>query len=92
MILQKHVNDIDFRNMNVYEQIWYELGFLPNRFHREFLQDVIFRINEQDSHSVSKNWEFYFDTIQEELTEDELNGDYWSDIGCIGPFKKEMVI
>lgn len=83
-ILNKFVNKMNPLDENVYEAIWYELGFIPNRFHREFLQDVIYNINEQDTRSVHKNGNFYLDAIWEDMTEEELNGNFWCDIGCIG--------
>lgn len=89
-ILNKFVNKINPLGENVYEAIWYELGFMPNRFHREFLQDVIWEINNQDTHSVHKNGNYFLEAIWEEMTEAELNGDFWCDIGCIGKMSRNL--
>lgn len=83
-ILQKTVNEIDNLNENVYEAIWYELGFIPNRFHKEFLQEVIMEINYQDVRSVHKNGNYFLEAIWEDMTDEERSGDFWCDIGCIG--------
>ena len=37
-ILNEFINKIDNKNENIYEAIWYELGFIPNR-------EIIFQIN-----------------------------------------------
>ena len=83
-ILNKYVNEIDYRNENIYEAIWYELGFIPNRFHREFLQEAIEDLRYQDPWTVHKIGGYFLDAIWEDMTEDEQNGDFWCDIGCIG--------
>lgn len=83
-ILNEFVNKINFRNENIYEAIWYELGFIPNRFHREFLQEVIWKINDQNVHSVHKNGNYFLEAIWEDMTDAEREGDFWCDIGCIG--------
>ena len=85
-ILNESINKIDNRNENIYEAIWYELGFIPNRFHKEFLQDVIWAINQgyQTVRSVHKNGNYFLEAIWEDMTEEEQNGDFWCDIGCIG--------
>lgn len=89
-ILNKFVNKINPLDENIYEAIWYELGFIPNRFHREFLQEVIMEINYQTVRSVHKNGDYFFDAIQEDMTEAELNGDFWCDIGCIGQMSRNL--
>ena len=89
-ILNKFVNKINPLDENVYEAIWYELGFIPNRFHKEFLQDVIWKINSQDVHSVHKNGNYFLEDIWEDMSESEKNGDFWCDIGCIGPMYRNL--
>lgn len=72
MILNQNLNKIDKDNMNIYEKIGNELQFLPKRFHREYLQDVIMDINYQDnSNGFKKTTEYYYVDIHNELTDDE---------------------
>lgn len=85
MVLRRYFrNNFKYRDETVYEAIWYELGFIPNRFHKEFLQDVIEDINYQDARTVHKNGNYFYDAIQEDMTNEELKGYFWCDVGCIG--------
>ena len=93
MVLQKYCkNNFKYADETVYESIWYELGFIPNRFHKEFLQDCIEDVNRQDTHTVHKNGNYYYDAIQEYMSEKEREGDFWCDVGCIGKMNHEIGI
>ena len=91
MVLQKYFkNNFKYNDETVYEAIWYELGFIPNRFHREFLQECIVDVNWQTTSSVHKNGNYYYEAIYDDMTEKEKEGDFWCDVGCVGKMNHEI--
>lgn len=60
-----------FRELCVYECIWFELQCLPRRFHREFLQDVVVSVGFQSCHSIRKCVEYFLSDILDELSVEE---------------------
>lgn len=70
--LKAHEVALDFKDklVTMLKALKSELEWLPPRFRREFIEDVICQ-SPQDAHSVIKNCEYFADEIMDELTDEE---------------------
>ena len=58
-------------DLNTLEYINEILEDLPKRFHKEFVEEVLFIENNMCAHDVRKIYEYYLEDIIPEMTEEE---------------------
>lgn len=80
MIDRKAIEQVEvfegFEPEDVYKRIEKELRYLPERYHEEFVLDLLANSGPQSPRTVTKNWEMYWEMISDELTEEERNGNF----------------
>lgn len=80
-ILNEYVNKTNWDNMNIYEAIYNELQYLPKRFHREFLQEVVMSVKWQTVKTIGEIGSQYLCEVYDEFTEQEKQGNFFVSIG-----------
>lgn len=69
-ILINTINNCDKRELENEITIKKYLQYLPERYHKEFVEDVL-GSSPQTPKTIRKNWEMYWMEISDELNEDE---------------------